>query len=57
MERLYMPDKTDFYGEILFHLVDLLYEKEYLLEEERISMKDQVLKEKSRKDGASTWKG
>lgn len=52
-----MPDKTDFYGEILFHLVDLLYEKEYLLEEERISMKDQVLKEKSRKDGASTWKG
>ncbi|MBO5259700.1 MAG: hypothetical protein J6B26_04880 [Agathobacter sp.] len=52
-----MPDIADFYREILLHLVELLYEQEYLFEEERIFMKDQLMKEKSRKDGGKTWKG
>ncbi len=52
-----MPEKTKIYEEILLHVIDLLYEQGYLLEEERTPMKSHILFEQSRKDGRMQWRG
>ena len=49
--------KTKIYEEILLHVIDLLYEQGYLLEEERTPMKSHILFEQSRKDGRMQWRG
>lgn len=46
-----MLDFTELYHEILLHIIDILYERKYLKEEERVSMKNRIIAEQRRKDG------
>lgn len=52
-----MPEKSKIHIKILLHVIDILYEQEYLREEERTFMKSQILLKQSQKDGKISGEG